>query len=63
MAQSFAHRTPSQNPPLGGKNKLNGTALTKGNDMPAVSRAPTPAATLPVVSALSSIVQYLEDDF
>ena len=64
MAQSFACHTSSQNLFFGAKNKLAGTALTKGNNIPIMSRAPTPTTlvVLQVVFALSSVVQYLKDD-
>ena len=62
MAQSFACQTLSQNPFLGSKDKLANAALIKGNNIPAVSRTPTPAIILSVISALFSIARYLEDD-
>ena len=62
MAWSSACRTPPQNPPLHGKDKLAGAAPTEGNNTPAVSRAPTPAVAPLDVSALSSIARYLKDD-
>ena len=71
MAQSFARRSPCQNP-HDGKDKLAGGTPTEGSDRrtpaPAASRAPTPAVA-PVVAPLaasgsadSSVVRYLEDD-
>ena len=36
---------------------------TKGNNTPAVSRAPTFAVALLIVSVLSFVVQYLENNF
>ena len=64
MAQSFACCTFPQNTPLGGKNKLAGAATTKGNNIPAVLRALNPVLTVtpPIVSTLSSAVQYLENN-
>ena len=71
MAQSFARRSPCQNP-HDGKDELTGGTPTKGNDpctpAPAASRASTPAVA-PVVAPFaasspsdSSVVRYLEDD-
>ena len=64
MSQSSICRTLSQNLPLCGKDELAGAALTDNNKTLAVSRALTSAAALAlaVVSALSSVVRYLEDD-
>ena len=62
MARSFACRTFFQNLSLGGKDKLAGAAPTKGNNTFAMSRAPTSAIAPPVISALSSVAQYSEDD-
>ena len=63
MAQSSTCRTFSQNLLFDDKNKLSGAAPTKGNNISAVSRALTPAATLSVVFALFFVAHYLEDDF
>ena len=63
MAQSSACRTFLQNPLLGGKNELAGTTPTKGNNTLAMSVAFTPAVAPPVISTLSSVAQYSEDDF
>ena len=64
MAKSLACYS-FQNLLLGSKDKVANTAPTKGNNIPVVSRAPTPtpAVVLPVVSALSFVAQYLEDNF
>ena len=62
MAWLSACRTPSQNLPLGGKDKLAGAAFTKGNNISVVSRARTPTVAPSVVAALFSIARYLEDD-
>ena len=63
MARFPACRSLPQNPHLGAKEKLAGATPTKGNNTPAVSSTPTPAIAPLVISALSSLAQYLQDDF
>ena len=62
MARSSAYRTRPQNSPYGNKDKLVVAALTKGNNTPAVPRAPIPAIAPPVVFALSSMARYSKND-
>ena len=62
MAQSFAYHIFPQIPPFSGKDKLAGTALTKNNNTLVILHTLTPATAPPVVFALSSVAQYLEND-
>ena len=65
MAQSSVCCTFSQNLLFGAKDELAGATPTSGNKTLVVLFAPTPAASVapPIVFALSSVVQYLENDF
>ena len=62
MAQSFACPTFLQNPLFGGKDELAGVISTKGNNIFAILRARISAATPLIISALSFVLRYIEDD-
>ena len=62
IVQSFICCTPLQNLLFGGKDRFIGATLTKGNNILAVLRAPTSTIAPPVVSILSSMARYSEDD-
>ena len=62
MPPSSARRTSFQNLSLSGKDKLIGATLTNGNNTPATSHDPNPTVALLVVSALTFVAQYLEDN-
>ena len=62
MAQSSIYCTFPQNPPLGGKDKLASAAPIKGNNTSVLSSPPTSTVAPPVISALTFLAQYLEDN-
>ena len=62
MAQFSACRTPLQNLPFDGKDKLAAVTSKKGNNTFPMLRARTLAITLPVISALLSVAQHLENE-